>query len=430
MSTEELYQAFLEGGNICTDSRKLTPGAIFFGLPGESFDGGSFGEEAIRKGCRFSIVSPKWESANPAIICSPDPLKTLQDLALYHRRQFQIPLVAITGTNGKTTTKELVSAILSTRLKTHSTMGNLNNHIGVPLTLLSMPADTEIAIIEMGANHPGEIDFLCQLAEPNFGMITSLGKAHLEGFGSFEGVVKTKTELYRWLLNHQGQIFLHSEHEILSRHADALPRWTYGTLENDDISGTLLNSSPLLTLEWKGRSGLQQKINSQLFGSYNLINVLAALCVGEFFGIDPNAASKAIELYQPQNNRSQVFSTFRNTLILDAYNANPSSMELAITSFQTFESSKKAVILGDMLELGDFSPMEHHGIIQLLKKQSGLRVFLVGSQFAHQADGSSFSFYHSVDELIQETELSKLQEYTILVKGSRGIALERVIPYL
>lgn len=425
----ELYRIFLEHPAVTTDSRQVIPGSLFFALKGEHFNGNAFAEKALEAGAARVILDEEAYCNDERCLLAPDVLTALQELALHHRRQFKIPVIAITGTNGKTTTKELTHAVLSTTFRTLATEGNLNNHIGVPLTILRMTADTEIAIIEMGANHPGEIDRLCRIAEPGYGLITNIGKAHLEGFGGFEGVVRTKTELYRYLAEKGGSIFLNTGHPLLTGHAGTLPARTYGLEGNAGVLGTEITAEPLIELKVK-IGDVSFAIHSNLFGSHNAENILAAACIGNCFGVLPKRIAEAVEGYQPENNRSQLKRTEKNTLILDAYNANPSSMEQAIRNFTALKAEKKALLLGDMLELGDASDEEHRQILELVRETGIPDVYLVGPVFSGV---NTVKEWHCFDD----SELAalwfghhELRGATVLVKGSRGIRLEKITTLL
>jgi UDP-N-acetylmuramoyl-tripeptide--D-alanyl-D-alanine ligase len=429
MEIETLYQHFLHHPIICTDSRKITPGCIFFGLAGENFDGGAFGFEVLKNGAFLAIVHEKWNFQHPNIILVNNPLTVLQQLATFHRNQQNIPVIGITGTNGKTTTKELVNVILGTCFSVHSTAGNLNNHIGVPLTLLGIKKDTEIAVIEMGASHPGEIKELCSIAAPNLGIITSLGKAHLEGFGSFEGIVKTKTELYNWIKSINGLVFYFSGNELLTQHSSELKRISFGYKNEDFIIGELISSNPTLQFKWKSQNSNWNEVSSNMFGHYNLNNMLAAVSIGTYFKIEPKLINEAIEHYIPGNNRSQIRRTANNLLIMDAYNANPTSMEMALNSFSELQSPNKIVILGDMLELGTTSLIEHQKMIDLIGQFGFNEVFLVGENFC-QFENAPYHFFKNTIELNKYLEKHRITNSTVLLKGSRGIALEKATDFL
>ena len=439
LKTKELYEIYKKFPVITTDTRNLPPHSIFFALKGEKFDGNEFAGKAVESGCEFAVVDNAKYANNKQIILVDNVLKSLQELANYHRKQFNIPIFAITGTNGKTTTKELISSVLAKKFKTHYTKGNLNNHIGVPITLLSMPFDTEIAIIEMGANHPKEIEFLCKIAEPTHGLITNIGKAHIQGFGSFEGVIKTKSELYQHLIKNGGIIFYNSDNEILRKLEKTRKTETYGT-KYADILGFEVSAEPFLAIKWTTQpdktieplwSGKDRHIQTQLIGSYNFENVLAAISVGVHFQIDKSLIKQALEEYKSTNNRSQYQKTEANDLILDAYNANPSSMSAALDNFSKIQSDSKMVILGDMLELGEISENEHFNILKKVETANIKNAIFVGEIFFKLCSKSSayISFKkwtECAEFLIQNKPHNKL----ILIKGSRGIQLEKIIPHL
>jgi UDP-N-acetylmuramoyl-tripeptide--D-alanyl-D-alanine ligase len=424
MNTGQLFQLFLKFKSVSTDSRQIPANAIFFALKGDHFDGNIYAEKALASGASFAVIDNPAYEKNEKYILVDNVLLSLQQLALYYRRTFNIPVIGITGTNGKTTTKELVHSVLSKKFRTHATSGNLNNHIGVPLTLLSMPADTEVAIIEMGANHPGEIHQLCTIAEPAYGLITNIGRAHLQGFGSFEGVIHTKTELYRWIKANHGKVFLNRDNKILSPFAENLEKIEFSALDHTSfVSGKILEANPFLKMIWKSgkTSGL---VNSNLIGSYNLENILAAICIGLHFNVPGKEISDALSAYQPVNNRSQFLKTANNSLLLDAYNANPSSMEASLANFGLLEFHNKTLILGDMLELGEESSKEHQKIIDLVINTGYQHVFLVGPVFASLNTG--FPSFPVVQKLREWLIAHPLKDCCILVKGSRGIHLELI----
>ncbi len=431
MDIKKLYDIYLSHPFVTTDTRSCKPGTIFFALKGENFDGNNFVEEALEKGCEFAIsdredIFPK----NGKVIHVENTLKTLQDLANYHRRQLKTPVIGITGTNGKTTTKELMAAVLSSKYNVLFTQGNLNNHIGVPLTLLQLRPEHEYAIIEMGANHQGEIKFLAEIAEPDFGIITNVGKAHLEGFGSFEGVIRTKGELYDFLRKTGGTVFINHENPYLNAIATDLKKVFYGKTNGSVVWGETVSSFPFLTFKWHLADNVYD-VKSQLVGDYNLENALAAIAIGNYFSVGAHGICKALEEYLPQNNRSQFKDTGKNKLIIDAYNANPTSMTAALENFSKMEISPKMLILGDMKELGAQSKEEHQKIITQIEQFNFDRVFLCGSEF------SSFSVKHSdthqfetKEDIIQYLKTAKIAGYNILIKGSRGMQLEKTIEFL
>ena len=428
MKIQDLYQRFLETKKVFTDSRKAADGGIFFALKGDKFDANDFALKAIADGANFAVVDRLDLKDQPNCIYVEDSLKTLQDLANYHRLQLSIPIIGITGTNGKTTTKELIAAVLSEKFKVLATAGNFNNHIGVPLTLLQINETHEIAVIEMGANHLKEIDFLCNIASPDYGIITNVGKAHLEGFGSFEGVKQTKSELYRFIANHDKKgIFINSSNTHLVELANSNKiQFTYGLTDSKaELVGEVANTDRNLTVRLRFPKGWLY-VTSKLTGAYNLENILAAARIGLQFDIDPLKIKNAIEKYTPTNNRSQVKNIGSNTLILDCYNANPSSMKVALENFVQIKHAQKIVILGDMLELGEDAKLEHQTIVDFLDEKFSGKTFLVGKNFNATDKNSNFISCANVDEVIERLEKEALQNSLILVKGSRGIQLEKV----
>jgi UDP-N-acetylmuramoyl-tripeptide--D-alanyl-D-alanine ligase len=423
MKISELYKIYKQYPNVCTDTRSITKGCIFFALKGEHFNGNTFANEAIKNGAKYSIIDEKeYESENTILV--KDVLQTLQQLANYHRKQFNIPVIGITGTNGKTTSKELINAVLNKHFKTSYTQGNLNNHIGVPLTLLSIKNDCEIAIIEMGANHIGEIKELCEIAEPNFGIITNIGTAHIEGFGSKEGVIKTKNEMYDFIAKNEGLIFTNNDDELLKQLSSSIKKYTYGK-KNAECIASLLSETPNINLDWNNN-----EINSTLYGGYNFYNILLAICVGQYFKVPNDNIIKGIETYVSTNNRSQLIQLDTLEIYLDAYNANPSSMNVAIDSFSSNSSQNKLMILGDMLELGSVSKIEHQNIIEKAKAL-GINTIFVGNQFYNFNTKYPFSYFKNTAELLEWLNQNNAIKYdSILIKGSRGIKLEQVAEYL
>jgi UDP-N-acetylmuramoyl-tripeptide--D-alanyl-D-alanine ligase len=431
MSIEEIYSVFLKCPNICTDSRKAQKDAIFFSLIGEHFNGNTYAESALNRGCLYAIIDEAKYSKDNRYIIVENALKTLQDLAKYHRSKLKIPIIGITGTNGKTTTKELINAVLSKKVKTLATSGNLNNHIGVPKTILSITNNTEIAIIEMGANHIGEIAELCEIAQPDYGIITNIGKAHLEGFGNFEGIVKAKSELYNWIKKSGKGLFVNIENDLLSSLSEKIKRITYGNYLKADYSGRIIKADPMLELEWFNKNNnFIALLKTHLVGKYNFENILAAIAVGSFFNVENDLINKAIEEYIPTNNRSQIITTKNNTLIVDAYNANPSSMELAINNFAATSYTNKTVILGDMFELGQDSEKEHLKILNLILRMNFSKIILVGSMFSKINNDKNIPTFINSDELASWLGKNKIPGATILIKGSRGVKMEKIIDYL
>lgn len=426
ISIEELYKIFLKYPAVSTDSRNIRQESLFFALKGEKFDGNSFALNALQLGASYAIVDDEKYAINNAFILVDNVLETLQKLALYHRKQLNIPVIAITGTNGKTTTKELINAVLSRKYKTIATSGNLNNHIGVPLTLLSVTQETQIAIIEMGANHQGEIDLLCKIALPTHGIITNIGKAHLEGFGGFEGVVKTKTELYNFLRLTNGLAFVHKNNSLLMDHSDGIKTITYGSDLSSAFTGSVVETDdPFLSILVSFKS-CSMIIGSRLYGRYNFENILAATCIGYHFNIDPEDIKAGIEKYEPSNNRSQILNTGKNILILDAYNANPDSLSSAIHCFVASSYPEKTVIIGDMFELGKESDEEHNNILKLLEKAQFKEVFLVGPIFTRLNAKREWLCFQDSDLARLWFDHHQLKGKTILIKGSRGIKMEKL----
>lgn len=431
MNLSALYQIFLDCQLVTTDSRNCPEGSLFIALKGESFNGNAFAGKALETGCAYAIIDePEYAvEGDQRYILVDDCLQTLQQLANYHRRQLGTRVIGITGTNGKTTTKELISAVLSQSHNILYTLGNLNNHIGVPSTLLRLKAEHDLAIIEMGANHPGEIKFLSEIVEPDCGIITNVGKAHLEGFGSFEGVIKTKGELYDFLRKKEGStVFIHHDNAYLMNIAGGLNLIPYGTEDDLYVNGRITGNSPYLTFEWKaGKDGETYQVQTQLIGEYNFPNALAAITIGLFFGVEAAKINEALAGYTPQNNRSQLKKTNDNTLIIDAYNANPTSMMAALQNFRNMEVPHKMLLLGDMRELGTESAAEHQKIADYIKECDFEEVWLVGEQFA--AAEHSFKTYPNVQEVIKELETNKPKGYTILIKGSNGIKLSSTVDH-
>ncbi|MEE4178610.1 MAG: UDP-N-acetylmuramoyl-tripeptide--D-alanyl-D-alanine ligase [Bacteroides sp.] len=435
---KKLDQLVSSGHTICTDSRLAESGAIFFALKGPSFNGNKFALQALEKGCIAAVVDEKITPQDERIFETIDVQDTLQQLSLFHRKQFHIPVLGITGSNGKTTTKELVHAVLATTFHTLATKGNLNNHIGVPLTLLDLNQAHEIAIIEMGANHMGEIGELSALALPDYGIITNIGKAHLEGFGSLENIVKTKTELYRSVMSRNGTLFINGDNPGLMKEAGDAVKVLYGRSPEQHCSGMITEESPFLSVAFqankalgKTAEGISGTIHTRLVGAYNFENIMAAIAIGLFFGVSPENIIRAIEGYVPSNSRSQWIDNGRNVILLDAYNANPTSMAAALENFSGFGKTPKAVILGDMLELGDVSQQEHSHIIRTLEAMNFERIILVGPEFKAIAKPSDHQLvFSNVSEACLWLSNNQLRGYHILVKGSRGIQMEKVLEAL
>ncbi len=418
MTIENLYTLFLKHQLIDTDTRKIRKGSLFFALKGDNFNGNKFAAEALNKGASYAIIDESEYNVGDTILVG-NVLNTLQQLANFHRKKLKTPIISLTGSNGKTTTKELINAVLSKKYKTTATIGNLNNHIGVPLTLLSMTSDTEIGIVEMGANHIKEIEFLCKIAEPNFGYITNFGKAHLEGFGSIEGVIKAKSELYNFLKNNAGKAFVNTDDIKQVQQSEGLD-----VIEFNSENIQFIEANPFVTVKFKNTL-----IVSQLIGKYNYQNIAAAIVIGNYFKVEINNIKDAIENYIPSNNRSQILQKGTNKIILDAYNANPSSMQAAIENFKQLDDSKKIVFLGDMFELGEESAPEHQKIAVLATSLDFNEVHLIGKAFSTTSVKNAF-VYDSFEAF--KTSINKLNIYnaTILIKGSRGMALERILDLL
>lgn len=429
ISIEELYGHFLKSEQkICTDTRKIEKDSIFFALRGSNFNANEFAPKAIELGCSLAIVDDSNYADGLKIHYVNNVLKALQSLANYHRKQFKIPVLGITGSNGKTTNKELIHTVLSMKYNTLATIGNLNNHIGVPLTLLRLNASHEFAIIEMGANHQGEIAELCNIAEPDFGLITNIGKAHLEGFGGIEGVKKGKSELYKFLQLKDLKAFVNGDDEVLCELALNNDKITYGVKKLYDVIGKDCSNDEHVSLKYTTRYGEKDwkkldLIKTQIIGSYNFINCLAAVCVANYFKVEDHLIKEALESYLPNMNRSQLIKTKRNTVILDAYNANPNSMRAALENFVNFPAETKLILLGDMFELGDFSKEEHQKVVDLLKENKFKNVVLVGNEFCalNQQEFKSFKTTEECKDYLQQKEISA---NTILIKGSRGMKME------
>ena len=433
MNLATLYQLYRQHPVVTTDTRNCPPGSIFIALKGSNFNGNAFAAQAIEKGCAFAVIDEAGylDEKDERIILVDDCLRTLQQLANYHRKQLGTKIIGITGTNGKTTTKELISAVLSQTYNILYTQGNLNNHIGVPLTLLRLTKQHELAVIEMGASHPGDIKELVDIVEPDYGIITNVGKAHLEGFGSFEGVIKTKGELYDFLREKEDSIvFIHHENPYLNKIAKGLNLIAYGKDDSLYVNGDMTSCSPLLAFRWRnGKNGKWHQVQTQLIGSYNLDNVLAAVTIGHFFHVDAEKIDLALEEYTPQNNRSQLKDTGKNKLIIDAYNANPTSMMAALNNFRIIEAPHKMLILGDMKELGPTSIEEHQHIVDFLNECHFEKVILTGSQFAATTHTTQ-EIFPDVEAVIEHVKENKPQGYFILIKGSNSMKLGQVIAYL
>ena len=425
MEIATLYTYFKECGKVTTDTRNCPEGSMFIALKGETFNGNAFAKQALEKGCRYAVVDEAQYADSPNIFLVDDCLKTLQELAREHRRALGTYIVGITGTNGKTTTKELIATVLQKRYKTLYTQGNLNNHIGVPLTLLGLTEEHEMAVVEMGANHPGEIRTLVNIAEPDCGLITNVGKAHLEGFGSFEGVVKTKSELYDYLRSKKDTfIFLDKDNDVLCKASAGLKSIGYG-LEGDGLSvkGKLHACAPFLAFEWK-YEGVSHDVNTHLIGAYNVKNALAAIAIGCRFEVPAEAICEALNRYIPSNNRSQLTETADNHLIVDAYNANPTSMMAALENFRLMEVGHKVAVLGDMKELGEGSAEEHRKIVAFLGECGFEKVILVGAEFGKV--NTNFEHYPDVEAVKGKFMQDKPVGKFVLIKGSNSMKLAQL----
>lgn len=431
MNLKDIYSLYEQCNyTICTDTRKIIKNALFVALKGDVFNANQFVEEAVKQGCKYAI-SDEYKGNNNQIIVVDNVLKTLQELSHYHRKQMKAKVLGITGTNGKTTTKELIASVLKQKFKIIYTQGNFNNHIGVPLTLLTIKPETEIAIVEMGANHPHEIAFLCSIADPDYGIITNVGKAHLEGFGNFDGVIKTKTELYQHLKDKNGVVFVNKDNDILFKHAKMLNHYTYGKSKYCHIIASNIEANPAVKIIWqKHNNDFTQQINSHLIGEYNWENILAAITIGDYFQIMPDLIKQGIENYIPNNHRSQWLKIGSNTILMDAYNANPTSMQLALHNFFNLPFQNKSVILGDMLELGAYTETEHQALLNLLNNKSLETIILVGEIFSKLNQNTAINTFLNVEQLIDYLKINPFYNTTLLIKGSHGIHLEKLMDVL
>lgn len=424
MTIEQLHQLFLEFPQVCTDTRKISPNCIFFALKGDNFNGNKYAAQALEKGASYAIVDEEEFTGSNNTILVKNVLTTLQNLSQFHRNYCKAIVIGLTGSNGKTTTKELITAVLSKKYKTIATKGNLNNHIGVPLTLLSITPDTEMAIVEMGANHLKEIEFLCKLAEPDFGYITNFGKAHLEGFGSEEGVIKGKSELYDFLTSHNKSVFFNADDPIQKEKlSTVIKKFGFSQNDNEFFNIKLLGADPFVKIAVG-----DIHITTQLVGSYNFTNCCAAILIGKYFNVEMDEIKKGIENYIPQNNRSQIIDKNGHHIILDAYNANPTSMKAALENFQQLKADYKVAFLGDMFELGKTAEKEHQEICNIATNMNFDQVFLIGENFFKTK--SDYSKFKSFDHLKETLNNKTLKNATILIKGSRGMALERILDLL
>lgn len=429
---ELLYQTYLKHRVICTDTRSISSGCLFFALKGENFDANQFAEKAIADGAAYAIIDHPAYAKGEQFILVDDVLSALQELAKHHRKQLNIPVIGLTGSNGKTTTKELIRAVLAEYFKVFATKGNLNNHIGVPLSILSIADDVEIAVIEMGANHQKEIEFLSAIAQPTHGLISNVGMAHLEGFGGFEGVKKGKAELYAYLSANDGYAFVNAANKDLmemASKADLANVVHYNIAETGAVHGVLKHSDPLIEFDWSF-DGKTHQAKANLTGTYNFENILAAISIGCFFKLSAAEINKGLADYHPTNNRSQLTKTEHNTVICDFYNANPSSMTAAINNLNSLSATKKIAILGDMFELGDESAEQHLHIIELAAKTDIDEIIFVGNHFYKAKDGSSAHFFATPVEAAEFIKTQQWKDALVLLKGSRGMALEQLLPLL
>lgn len=434
MDIQQLYQIYQQHPVITTDSRDCPQGSIFFALKGESFDGNKFAASAIEKGCAYAVIDNAEYKKDDRFILVDDVLQTFKDLAREHRRQFNIPVIGITGTNGKTTTKELIASVLSEKYNTLFTQGNFNNDVGVPKTLFRLNEQHEIAVVEMGASHPGDIKTLVETVEPTCGLITNVGKAHLQGFGSFEGVKKTKGELYDYLKAHDALVFINGNNEHLLQMAqsrDICRAIEYGTQEDCQVNGSIISCAPFLKFQWNSNVdgiNVQQEIQTHLIGSYNIDNMLAAIAIGLHFGVSPEQIHHALSNYIPTNNRSQMEETGKNHLVVDAYNANPSSMKAALDNFHLMEVSPKMAILGDMRELGEASAEEHQKAVDLMQEYGFVNIWLVGDEFGNTQ--CNYRKFKDVEEVKAAIIAEDIKGFNILIKGSNSTKLWQLPPLL
>ena len=427
MTIQNIHNLFLNCSSVSIDTRKIVPNSFFVAIKGENFDANTFAKEALEKGATYVVIDNEDYLIDDRTILVANSLETLQELAKYHRHYLKLPIIALTGSNGKTTTKELINVVLSKKYNTKATVGNLNNHIGVPLTLLSFSKNTAIGIVEMGANHQKEIEFLCEIAQPDYGYITNFGKAHLEGFGGVEGVIKGKSEMYTHLKSNNKLVFVNLDDEIQNSKTVDFKRITFSQKDKDaNVFIDNVTANPFVQIKTLG-----VEINSHLIGLYNSNNINVAVTIGKHFEVPTDAIKTAIESYIPENNRSQLLTKGTNEIILDAYNANPSSMMVALENFIQLDKKNKAIIIGDMYELGEESLSEHKAIVDFLNKNSEFECHFVGKDFfANNIPKHNFHFYESFDDFTKYLSSVKLEDKTMLIKGSRGMALERTLEYL
>lgn len=423
---QQLYETFLACKTVCTDTRKIIQGSIFFALKGPTFNANTFADEALLKGAAYVVIDDSAFAKGDKYLLVDDVLQSLQKLAAHHRKQIKVPVIGLTGSNGKTTSKELLNAVLQKKYRTFATKGNLNNHIGVPLSVLSIDDSIEIAVIEMGANHVGEIADLSAIANPTHGFITNIGKAHTGMFGGFENVIRAKSELYQHLVSNHGQVFINSQNPILKNMAKRFQSPLYYPAVGDYYHAEFLSADPFV----KFKAESNEVVETQIVGAYNFENIAAALCIGKFFGVDAKQATAAVAEYKPENMRSQVVKKGTNTIILDAYNANPSSMIAAIENLASMKAAEKVLILGDMFELEE-PEKEHRAIGKLIKEKNIKHVYLVGTFFKSALEELPDAHYFETKQpLIDELKNRPIQEATVLIKASRGIGLESVLDFI
>ncbi len=427
MEIKQLHELFLKCSSVSIDTRNITDNSLFIAIKGERFDANTFTKEALEKGAKYVIIDNAAYHIDHRTVLVNDSLQTLQELAAFHRKYLNLPIIALTGSNGKTTTKELIAAVLSKKYNTKATIGNYNNHIGVPLTLLSFNKKTEIGIVEMGANHQKEIEFLCKITQPDFGYITNFGKAHLEGFGGFEGVIKGKSELYTYLKNNHKKTFINYDDKLQKTYSQEIENIGFSITGNEgEYHFSNPETNPFASIYFDN-----QKIQSNLIGIYNISNICAAISIGLYFNVNPTEIKSAIESYFPTNNRSQIIKQNNNQIILDAYNANPSSMKAAIENFIKLKEQNKILILGDMFELGEESIAEHKKIIDLLIPENNLKKYFVGNHFyKNHIENETTKFFENYEDLQNHIKDHSFKDSFFLIKGSRGMALERILEFI